>query len=37
MPENAPVFGFKTLTLGRQKLGCGANAGLMAGARFPDI
>jgi large subunit ribosomal protein L33 len=25
-PENAPVFAFKTLTLGCQKLGCAANA-----------
>jgi hypothetical protein len=25
-PENAPVLAFKTLTLGRQKLGCAANA-----------
>jgi hypothetical protein len=25
-PENAPVLALKTLTLGRQKLGCAANA-----------
>jgi hypothetical protein len=35
--ENALVWARKTLTLDDQKLGCAANAGLMAGAGFPDI
>jgi large subunit ribosomal protein L33 len=35
LPENTPVLALKTLTLGRSRLGCAANAGRLAGSRFP--
>ena len=31
------LLAFKTLTLGRQELGCAANAGLMGRRSIPDI
>jgi hypothetical protein len=36
-PEIAQVLAAKTLTLDGSRLGCPANAGLMAGFPIPDI